>query len=201
MALCPQGGCAVEVEQPPTCPRQLARNRAAQRAAPAAVDDDDGSSDSRPTLPPSSDDGDSSRTRSLSPQPEPGSPASPVQPSNEWPDLEPEDEPHVERHAGVFRNFIAGDGPHSFTGSGRGGALSPLFMVLVHHGLRRNGIALPVGVMLNGATPGPLWGGPVEEAAWQSVFASAARPPFRGPGTPGLQREVACLPRREKLPG
>ena len=82
---------------------------------------------------------------------------SPVQ-SNEWPDLEPEDEPHVERHAGVFRNFIAGDGPHSFTGSGRGGALSPLFMVLVHHGLRRNGIALPGGVVLNGATAGPLWG-------------------------------------------
>ena len=46
-------------------------------------------------------------------------------------------------------------------------------MVLVHRGLRRNGIALPVGVMLNGATPGPLWGGPVAEAAWQSVFASA----------------------------
>ena len=117
--------------------------------------------------------GDSQRTRSLSPQPEPGSPASPVQPNDQWPDLEPEDEPHVERHAGILRNFIAGDGPRSFTGSGGGGALSPLFMVLVHHGLRRNDIALPAGVMLNGATPGPLWGGPVAEAARQSVFASA----------------------------
>jgi len=96
-----------------------------------------------------------------------------VQPNDQWPDLEPEDEPHVERHAGIFRNYIAGDGPRSFTGSGGGGALSRLFMVLVHHGLRRNGIALPAGVMLNGATPGPLWGGPVAEAAWQSVFASA----------------------------
>ena len=28
-------------------------------------------------------------------------------------------------------------------------------------------------MVLNGATPGPLWGGPVAEAAWQSVFASA----------------------------
>ena len=46
-------------------------------------------------------------------------------------------------------------------------------MVLVHHGLRRNGIALPGGVVLDGATAGPLWGGPVAEAAWQSVFASA----------------------------
>ena len=73
----------------------------------------------------------------------------------------------------TLRDFIAGDGPHSFTGSGRGGALSPLFMVLVHHGLRRNGIALPRGVVLNGATPGPLWGGPVAEAAWQIVFAAA----------------------------
>ena len=45
------------------CPRQLARNRAAQRVAPAAVDEDDGSSDSRRTLPPSSDDGDSQRIR------------------------------------------------------------------------------------------------------------------------------------------
>ena len=155
------------------CPRQLARNRAAQRVAPAAVDEDDGSSDSRRTLPPSSDDGDSQRTQSLSPRSEPGSPASPVQPNDQWPDLEAEDEPHVERHAGILRNFIAGDGPRSFTGSGGGGALSRLFMVLVHHGLRRNGIALPAGVMLNGATPGPLWGGPVAEAAWQSVFASA----------------------------
>ena len=78
---------------------------------------------------------------------------------------------HVERHAATLRDFIAGDGRHSFTGSG--GALSPLFMVLVHHGLRRNGIALPRGVVLNGATPGPLWGGPVAEAAWQIVFAAA----------------------------
>ena len=46
-------------------------------------------------------------------------------------------------------------------------------MVLVHHGLRRNGIALPAGVRLDGATAGPLWGGHVAEAAWQSVFASA----------------------------
>ena len=45
-------------------------------------------------------------------------------------------------------------------------------MVLVHHGLRRNGIALPAGVRLDGATAGPLWGH-VAEAAWQSVFASA----------------------------
>ena len=55
----------------------------------------------------------------------------------------------------------------------RGTALSRLFMVLMHQSLRRNGIALPVGVMPNGATPGALWGGPVAEAAWQSVFASA----------------------------
>ena len=96
-----------------------------------------------------------------------------MQPNDQWPDLEPEDEPHVERHAATLRDFIAGDGPRSFTGSGRGGALSPLFMVLVHHGLRRNGIALPGGVVLDGATAGPLWGGPVAEAAWQSVFASA----------------------------
>ena len=80
------------------CPRQLARNRAAQRVAPAAVDEDDGSSDSRRTLPPSSVERHSQRTRTLSPRAEPGSPASPVQPNDQWPDLEPEDEPHVERH-------------------------------------------------------------------------------------------------------
>ena len=156
------------------CPRQLARNRAAQRARRAAVDDDGGSIDSRPTLPPPSYDGDSQLTRTISPRSEPGSPASPaspVQPNAQWPDLEAEDEPHVERHAATLRNYIAGDGPHSFAGSG--GALSPLFMVLVHHGLRRNGIALPAGVRLDGATAGPLWGGHVAEAAWQSVFASA----------------------------
>ena len=48
-----------------------------------------------------------------------------------------------------------------------------MVMVLVHHGLRRNGIALPAGVRLDGATAGPLWGGHIAEAAWQSVFASA----------------------------
>ena len=46
-------------------------------------------------------------------------------------------------------------------------------MVLVHHGLRRNGIALPAGRVLHRATTSMLYGGPVAEAAWQSVFASA----------------------------
>ena len=58
-------------------------------------------------------------------------------------------------------------------GSGAGGALSPLMMVLVHHGLRRNGIALPAGRVLHRATTSMLYGGPVAEAAWQRVFAEA----------------------------
>ena len=86
------------------CPRQLARNRAALRAPPAAVDNDDDSSDSRPTLPPPSYASGSQRTRATSPRSEPGSPASPAQHNNQsqWPDLEPEDEPHVERHAATW---------------------------------------------------------------------------------------------------
>ena len=85
-------------------------------------------------------------------------------------------------------HYIAGDPPRDqdearararagrqvFTGSGAGGALSPLMMVLVHHGLRRNGIALPAGrVVLHRATTSMLYGGPVAEAAWQRVFAEA----------------------------
>ena len=86
------------------------------------------------------------------------------------------------------QHYIAGDPPRDqdearararagrqvFTGSGAGGALSPLMMVLVHHGLRHNGIALPAGrVVLNRATTRMLYGGPVAEAAWQRVFAEA----------------------------
>ena len=163
------------------CPRMLARNRLARgapsSASPAMSDvvDGDGDGDSRRTLPPS-------------PRSEPGSPIVVVQPHNDWPALLPDDEEYVERHAERYRNYIAGDPPRDqdearararagrqvFTGSGAGGALSPLMMVLVHHGLRRNGIALPAGrVVLNRATTSMLYGGPVAEAAWQRVFAEA----------------------------
>ena len=46
-------------------------------------------------------------------------------------------------------------------------------MVLVHHGLQRNGIPLPPGTVLDAATTRTLYGGPVAEAAWQVVFNSA----------------------------
>jgi hypothetical protein len=139
------------------------------------VVDGDGDGDSRRALPPS-------------PRSEPGSPIVVVQPHNDWPALLPDDEEYVERHAERYRHYIAGDPPRDqdearararagrqvFTGSGAGGALSPLMMVLVHHGLRRNGIALPAGrVVLHRATTSMLYGGPVAEAAWQRVFAEA----------------------------